>query len=66
VPWPAPLRRLLLLGHVADALIARNDIATLAETAAPGSDWSATQLQQALAGPWQQLNATRGTPRAPA
>jgi HD-like signal output (HDOD) protein len=64
--WPAPLRSLLLLGHLADALIAGSDLAPLAETVAPDSGWSSTQLQQALAGPWQQLNATRRTPRAPA
>jgi HD-like signal output (HDOD) protein len=57
--WPEPLRRLLLLGQVADALIDGGDLASLARAAAPGTGWSADQLQQALAAPWQQLNAAR-------
>jgi HD-like signal output (HDOD) protein len=57
--WPEPLRKLLLLGHLADALIDGGDLATLAEAVAPDSGWTADQLQLALAGPWQQLGAGR-------
>jgi hypothetical protein len=56
---PDPLRRLLLLGHVAEAVVAGADLADQCEVTSPGSGWSSEQLQAALAPTWARLSAAR-------
>jgi HD-like signal output (HDOD) protein len=57
--WPEPLRKLLLLGRVADAVVAGADLAEQCRLAAPGSGWSTEHLQAALAPTWARLCASR-------
>jgi HD-like signal output (HDOD) protein len=56
---PATLRKLLLLGHVAEAVVAGADPAECCQAMAPGSGWSAEQLQAALVPAWVKLSAAR-------
>jgi hypothetical protein len=56
---PATLRKLLLLGHVAEAVVAGADPAEQCRTIAPDSGWSAEQLQAAVVPAWARLSAAR-------
>ncbi|HJV69189.1 HDOD domain-containing protein [Ideonella sp.] len=53
---PQPVRALLVLGAVADALIAGRDAAAVAQQVAPAADLDAAELARAATQHWQRIN----------
>ncbi|HSN32500.1 MAG TPA: HDOD domain-containing protein [Ideonella sp.] len=53
---PKPVRALLVLGAVADALIAGRDAAAVAQQVAPAADLDAAELARAATQHWQRIN----------